>query len=66
MKFRLLPVPHIIIYKFEITDNKTGLTLEDHYFLTRKGARRFMVKYSDELSKEDCACGSGGEPLWFW
>ena len=66
MKFRLLPVPHIIIYNFSVYDNETGDELENHYFLTQKGARRFMLKHYDELSKENCSCGFGGEPLWFW
>lgn len=66
MKFRLRPVPHIVIYNFSVTDDKTGVTLENHYFLTQKAARRFMLKYSDELNKENCSCGFGGEPLWFW
>lgn len=66
MKFRLLPVPHIIIYNFSVYDNETNDVLENHYFLTQKGARRFMLKHCDELSKQNCSCGFGGEPLWFW
>lgn len=66
MKFKLLPVPHIIIYNLQITDNEKGVTLENHYFLTRKGAKKLMRKCSQQLEKENCSCGFGGEPLWFW
>lgn len=66
MKFKLFPVPHIIIYNFWVEDNKTGTVLENHYFLTKKSASRFMLQNCDELSREDCSCGFGGEPLWFW
>lgn len=66
MKFKLFPVPHIIIYSFDVTNSKTGYIVEQHYFLTRRGARKFMEKYSDELSKEGYNCSFGGEPLWFW
>lgn len=66
MKFKLLPVPHIIIYNLQITDNEKGITLENHYFLTRRGAKKLMRKHSKQLEKENCSCGFGGEPLWFW
>lgn len=60
MKFKLLPVPHIIIYSFDVVDPKTGITMEQHYFLTRRGARRFMMKYSEQLSDEGYSCNFGG------
>lgn len=66
MKFKLLPVPHIIIYNLQITDNEKGITLENHYFLTRRGAKKLIQKRSKQLEKENCSCGFGGEPLWFW
>jgi hypothetical protein len=66
MKFKLFPVPHITIWNFWISDLNDNI-LENHYFLTRRGARKFMKKYSDKLIyEEDCQCGYGGEPLWFW
>lgn len=66
MKLRLLPIPHIIIWNFEVTNPKNGITMENHYFLTRKGAKKFIKKHSDKLNKEGYSCGYGGEPLWFW
>lgn len=66
MKIGLFPVPHIIIWNFEINDFDNGMVMENHYFLTRRGANRFLEKHSDELKQEGYSCGFGGEPLWFW
>lgn len=66
MKIRLFPIPHIIIWNFQVTNSKDNTTIENHYFLTRKGEEKFMRKYSNELSKEGYSCCYGGEPLWFW
>ena len=52
MKIRLFPIPHIIIWNFQVTNSKDNTTIENHYFLTRKGEEKFMRKYSNELSKE--------------
>lgn len=66
MKIGLLPVPHIIIWNFTVNNLDNGMVMENHYFLTRRGAKRFMKKHSDELEQEGYSCSFGGEPLWFW
>lgn len=52
MKIGLLPVPHIIIWNFTVNNLDNGMVMENHYFLTRRGAKRFMEKHSDELEQE--------------
>ena len=64
MKFRIKPVPHIIIYDFNVFDPSTGVLMEQHFFLTRKGAKKFMDKHAKEFDGYNI--GFGGSPLWFW
>jgi len=66
VKIGLFPVPHITIYTFWAANPVDDSKVEEHYFLTKRGAAKFMRKYSKDLSKEGYLCGFGGEPLWLW
>lgn len=58
MKF----TPHITIWEVDITQN--GIVFDSHYFLTYKGAKRFIRKHEQEW--KDYNVIVGGEPLWLW
>ena len=55
-------VPHITIWEVDITQN--GVVFDSHYFLTYRGAKRFMRKHKQEW--KDYNVIVGGEPLWLW
>ena len=59
-------VPSITIYKVEIFDRKTGITIQEEYFFSMKWALKFIEKHFDELRKRGLSYNAGGHQLWLW
>lgn len=58
MKF----TPHITIWEVDIAQDDA--VFYSYYFLTYKGAKKFIRKHLEEW--KDYQVILGGEPLWFW
>ena len=53
----------ILIYNLEVFDRRTE-TIENHYFLFYRRAKKFWDSHREEFERMNCDVSLGGEQLW--